>query len=189
MATNPTTVQVTTGDFVFTIEKMRPRKALTGMALLLRVLGPALTEVISSGGVRLNGKIVTLQMCFVMALQGTDGDEKRKKADPKALTVVDILRGLLGHLVESFEKVDADGLNDIVDHLLCGHMGVKRANGLPIMLVDGSPDSQPIVNEAQIDEWVPDVWSLVKILREAVILNYAPTGAEPSENRGGPAAA
>lgn len=160
------------GDLRVTVRKLRPRQSLVTLAHLARVVGPTLSEIVASGGIRVGDRFISLRQAASAALAPGDASEE----------LAALVRGFFAQMIDTIEAVDPVGLVSMVDHLLAGHTRLARADGLP-WVTDGNdhgPTYMEIADDPELagkmlDRHVPDVWTLLGIVKAAIEVNYLPS--------------
>ncbi len=184
MSTSPTSITEEIGDLRVTIRKLRPIKSAKGLAYLLRIVGPQAAEVLTRGGLPIGeGKVLTLRELAMAALAEGEASDLLKEA----------AGGFMVQVISAIQDSHPDDIEALIQFLLAGQCDLARADGLP-WISDGEGGGQMVIQIADdpelagkmIDENVPDVWTLLGIMRAAITLNFLPTSpAEPDDATAG----
>lgn len=144
---------------VVRIEPLAPRAAFRVLGLVFKIAGPLLAPVISDGGVSIDGNRYSL----------------------KALLLVESARlALIGELVSKLDALDPDQLLELADLLIVNQCAIKLP-GLDVWTPIVAPPGAPAAARgALIDALVPDVWTLIGMVKTAIEVNFSPTSAAAS---------
>lgn len=150
-----------TGDDPFRVRvtPLTPMGRFREVAVLLKIAGPILAPIVTTGGVIIDGEKIPLgAMLFHEASR----------------------RKVLGDLITRLPELDPDEVHELAVRLIVDRTEI-RMPGVPAWVPIKAPPGAPLeAKAALIDALVPDVWTLIGIVKTALEANFSPTSAVAS---------
>lgn len=162
------TITASLGTLTATITQAAPRVALVPLQRLLAAFGHSLAGLLTTGAVEVGGARLTLAQVGAVLLARPDSPEAEQSRRLVAEQVVGRLADRLGELPPELAR-------DLVDELVVGHTVITLPGG----------DAIELRTPAMVDAFVPDVWTLLGLLRKALEINALPTSAGARTSAGG----
>lgn len=167
----PTVIEKDLGGTRIRIKKLRPLRAFRALHLLLKLLGPGLSRIVTGAGLEVpmaGGDPMVVGLADLIPDTGEDG--KSKELDP-------MIRDALVRLVVSeIAGVETASLEELLEALLIDQIEVLTGGVAWIPIGVEQAGSVKAALEA-LDNMIPDVATLIGALGVALRLNFLPTSA------------